>query len=701
MNNDLKPIQTITPFKRFCMTIGELPSSYLETMTYYEMLVWFTKFLQEKVIPTVNNNAEAVKELQDYVSHYFDNLDVQEEINNKLDEMVIDGSLQNLIFNQFENTTQNLFLMACSNKYNSGYANNYIELYMSKNGKEFNKISYNDIVKSVDAPNIIYKNGYFYMLVDNSDTTNASFKILKSSNLIDWTTYKPKLSTPVYNNVIWGAEFFEDLVNDKLYITYSNQIGTMTDDDNIEYRDFRNYIVEIDIENMTLGTQRILQIDDCNRIDPCISFYNNKYYLFVKKEGTEGDLLHGKIAEFESNDLITWNKITDELSPFSSYQYEAPNICKDGNKFILYVDNFDYSNGGGIFYSESYDLVNWTDANKIMTMTDIGHASVIKINDYLPNKTIIDYAFIQISNTKDNLPLFNYNKYYQYKETTATEQNKYIKLFDFTIRRAYEAINIDFNLFDCNNMHYNSKYKLSLKLKSDSTNEGELIEYQSLFNVHIPVYLIKLENYTYSVYLKAIDLNSKPCMQINSLLNNKYIEFKISDYYGYINELPTTDYQLISSFNQNMVYKKYITNVNNIKEPGIYTINAGNTNTPENVYGELFVIDNKEKNWLEQILVSTTKKIYTRTFTSDWSEWKTFTPIKTGSITATTNNTGEIDTNIRISSGYMVSAFCRANKYIISLWSYNNVNYWFHVTNRDGTPVTDTEITVEYCLIEK
>ncbi|MBO7692643.1 MAG: hypothetical protein J6T10_08430 [Methanobrevibacter sp.] len=104
MNDNLNPVVKIEPFRRLCMTIGELPTSYLETMTYYEMLVWFTKFLGETVIPTVNNNAEAVSELQakyielkTYIDNYFDNLDVQEEINNKLDDMVEAGTLQEII----------------------------------------------------------------------------------------------------------------------------------------------------------------------------------------------------------------------------------------------------------------------------------------------------------------------------------------------------------------------------------------------------------------------------------------------------------------------------------------------------------------------------------------------------------------------------------------------------------------------------
>ena len=102
--NELIDVQTLSPFKRFIMTIGNLPTSYLESMTYGEMLMWFCNYLQETVIPTVNNNAEAVEELQglfielkNYVDEYFDNLDVQQEINNKLDAMVEDGTLTTLI----------------------------------------------------------------------------------------------------------------------------------------------------------------------------------------------------------------------------------------------------------------------------------------------------------------------------------------------------------------------------------------------------------------------------------------------------------------------------------------------------------------------------------------------------------------------------------------------------------------------------
>lgn len=101
----------IPPLKRICMTIGQLPTAYIETMSYYEMLIWFVEFLKNKVIPTIDNNGLAVQELQNlyellrkYVNDSFDNLNVQEEINNKLDKMLEDGTLENLIGKYVDNT---------------------------------------------------------------------------------------------------------------------------------------------------------------------------------------------------------------------------------------------------------------------------------------------------------------------------------------------------------------------------------------------------------------------------------------------------------------------------------------------------------------------------------------------------------------------------------------------------------------------
>ena len=133
---ELKTVETVdtSPFKKLVVTIGELPTSFVESMTYYELLAWFTNYLQNTIIPAVNNNGEAVIELQEkfvelknFVDTYFDNLDVQEEINNKLDEMAEDGTLQEIVASYLNATALWMFdniagMKAATNFVNGSFA---------------------------------------------------------------------------------------------------------------------------------------------------------------------------------------------------------------------------------------------------------------------------------------------------------------------------------------------------------------------------------------------------------------------------------------------------------------------------------------------------------------------------------------------------------------------------------------------------
>lgn len=105
-----------------------IPLAFDESMSYYETLCGLLNYLQNTIIPTVNNNADAVSELQNlyielktYVDDYFTNLDVQEEINNKLDKMVQDGTLTTLIGNYVQPLIdeQNQIINQINNKVDS------------------------------------------------------------------------------------------------------------------------------------------------------------------------------------------------------------------------------------------------------------------------------------------------------------------------------------------------------------------------------------------------------------------------------------------------------------------------------------------------------------------------------------------------------------------------------------------------------
>lgn len=102
--NMIKPEKVQNIINKFCYTIGMLPTSYKISMTYEEQILAIGNYLESVVYPAINNNAEALAEVQglfielkDYVDNYFDNLDVQEEINNKLDDMAESGELTDII----------------------------------------------------------------------------------------------------------------------------------------------------------------------------------------------------------------------------------------------------------------------------------------------------------------------------------------------------------------------------------------------------------------------------------------------------------------------------------------------------------------------------------------------------------------------------------------------------------------------------
>ena len=91
----------IRPFRFWAQKV--LPLVYDDSLSYYEMLCKVKDYLNNVIsdLTAVEANVdaldEAFEELQGYVNGYFDNLDVQEEINNKLDDMARDGTLSGLL----------------------------------------------------------------------------------------------------------------------------------------------------------------------------------------------------------------------------------------------------------------------------------------------------------------------------------------------------------------------------------------------------------------------------------------------------------------------------------------------------------------------------------------------------------------------------------------------------------------------------
>lgn len=99
---NVEKVETSGIFKSY--VAKTIPLAFDESLSYYECLCALLNYLKNTILPAIDNNADAVIELQglyvelkDYVDNYFENLDIQTEINNKLDEMAESGELADII----------------------------------------------------------------------------------------------------------------------------------------------------------------------------------------------------------------------------------------------------------------------------------------------------------------------------------------------------------------------------------------------------------------------------------------------------------------------------------------------------------------------------------------------------------------------------------------------------------------------------
>ena len=100
MNNE----ETKIPLFRRCV-LQNFPfiEQNFDALTDYALLCKVVEYLNKVITATNENSAQvedltvAFNNLKSYVDHYFDNLDVQTEINNKIDSMVADGTFQQIL----------------------------------------------------------------------------------------------------------------------------------------------------------------------------------------------------------------------------------------------------------------------------------------------------------------------------------------------------------------------------------------------------------------------------------------------------------------------------------------------------------------------------------------------------------------------------------------------------------------------------
>ena len=151
MNEDkIEKAPNVPAFVRF--VASTIPMVFDDSMSYYEALANLVHYIQDTV-DVVNNNAtvteeyiQITKDMKEYMDHYFDNLNVQNEINNKLDAMAEDGTLTAILNEYFASyvdpqiQSQNRRISSVEDLVNSAVSGAPVAVSSRSNMTDHNKI---------------------------------------------------------------------------------------------------------------------------------------------------------------------------------------------------------------------------------------------------------------------------------------------------------------------------------------------------------------------------------------------------------------------------------------------------------------------------------------------------------------------------------------------------------------------------------
>lgn len=525
-------VKSLKPFQKFIMTIGNLPTSYLESLTYAELVMWFCNYLQETVIPTVNNNGGAIEELQElyvelksYVENYFDNLDVQEEINKKLDDMVESGVLQEIVADYL----------------NSKAIFGFDNVESMKNSTNLINGSYAQTL------------GYY----EKNDGGGALYKIREITNndVVD-----DMFIVRLQNNDLIG----ELIINDKVNVKQVGSYGDNIHDDSLIFQKALNYCNTNHYNLYIPKGYYILNSAITLLSNTMISIYgeNNSQYwgdnsLHATKIITTNGFMKGNSTDAETLTIFHGNikniyfqgSNTDNLFANISFSgCEISNLTTLNYKNVFYQSIF--SNVSEIHHNQFVSCYE-SFFNRNSTSSAISDSWIH--HNYIngkpqTNACMIKARFMATSQFHDNY--VDFFKYILYYDTgLITWFNSYNNIYDYCFRIA----NRNCSNIECNNdsfMHFSNHYESQTGFTFTNEETTEYGPFSNAYNwVRLKVTNCKISNSDYFFYCST-----------NNPLNFKS-QGNIPNYYIFNNNVINP-----STYNPNKLYDYLIYN----QQDGIY-----------------------------------------------------------------------------------------------------------------------------------
>lgn len=368
-------LNNLEKLKMCCLTIGNLPSSYLDSMTYEEQILWLCKFINENIIPAINNNNEQVNKLTSLVNeltNYINNLDLQDEVNNKIDELLENGTLEDIMikilnslktYNNINEMINDNTLTLNQKCFSMGYNNNldggssyYIITEKIENGNNLTKI---DLANGLQAQ-MIYDKEIFIadvtILNDNliNELLNNGTILKSNDNIIVNSGIKIN-----NNNLILKNMKFECNTNGITLITLN---GNNINIDSCYFTGSCGEYVRITGKNSSL-INSVLDATNCNGI----------HGIFIN--GINNNVLNNKFIDMFGFNIQTLQSKHTTISnnTFENNHTTGTYIAQGGESVItLIVDNYlerKITKVNGNTVSASY---NYNQTTKQLTITLTG-----------------------------------------------------------------------------------------------------------------------------------------------------------------------------------------------------------------------------------------------------------------------------------------------------------------------------------------
>lgn len=453
----MKEFKKLTPFKLQVLENFPFIDEDFDAITNYELLCKVVEYLN-KTIGEVSELTDKVNEFQ----NYFDNLDVQEEINNKLDEMAESGELTEIIA-QYLNLAGVLVydtvadMKQATNLVNGSSVKTLGYNSINDGNGEYYKISntlgykgilldnglYANLVKEDKIPNFFLSmyfesaspwndqlfvsldglnltklkvpfnlqgrdtcikynkvNKTFYVSTGALDSSNYDFTIYYSNDFINWN-YK-QINIGLQGNLKWAPDIFiED--DGTIRVIISNNYGTETDILGSTIPAFDMYYsYTTDLDNLVFANATKITLNGAtnrNHIDGSLAKINGTYYLVCKDE-------HSKIAEIYSTiNYIDYYIVLANVTG-STLPTEGQHLCVTEND--VYFTAECYLNGRHIV--SKTPLASFPTFNKFESVENLQgykHGSMIYINDEYAKKLIMTASeeFSLYNNEVLNIPV--------------------------------------------------------------------------------------------------------------------------------------------------------------------------------------------------------------------------------------------------------------------------------------------------------